>query len=60
MKKNLIVYGVLIVAFIVYNLFFKIENERNNTAVNILFASFIFGYLGIMAIKLLRKSKGKN
>lgn len=60
MKKHLTVYAVLILLFIGYNFFFEIEDERINTAVNIIFASILFGYIGYMAFVLLRKMGKKS
>ncbi|MGC4129003.1 MAG: hypothetical protein QM564_05445 [Bergeyella sp.] len=57
MKKHLTIYAVLIAVFIIYNLFFKIEDDRTNTAVNILFASVLFGYIGFMAFVLMKKMR---
>ena len=59
MKIHLIIYAILIVLFIVYNFFFRIEDDRINTAVNILFASVLFGYIAFMALVLIKKL-GKN
>jgi len=59
MKKHLTVYAVLIALFIIYNIFFKAEDVRTNTAINILFASVLFGYIGYMALVLIKKM-GKN
>ena len=55
MKKHLIIYAFLIVTYIIYNFFFKIGDDRTNTAINILFASVLFGYIAFMAIVLIRK-----
>ena len=38
MKKQLYIYLAMIVAFIVYNQFFQVPDERLNTLINILFA----------------------
>ncbi len=57
MKNHLIFYGILITAFILYNFFFEIRDPRTNTAVNILFAAVIFGYISYMAYVLLKKMK---
>ena len=57
MKSHLIFYAILIVTFILYNFFFEIKDPRTNTAVNILFAAVIFGYISYMAYVLLRKMK---
>lgn len=59
MKKHLTVYAVLIALFIIYNIFFKAEDVRTNTGINILFASVLFGYIGYMALVLIKKM-GKN
>lgn len=55
MKKHLTIYAILIVIFIMYNFFFQIEDPRINTAVNILFASILFGYIAFMAFVLFKK-----
>lgn len=60
MKKHLYIYAVLVILFIVYNLFFQIQDERTNTAVNILLGSIIFGYIAYMAVVLLKKMKSKK
>lgn len=57
MKNHLYLYAVLILLFIVYNQFFQIADERTNTAVNILFASVLFGYIAYMAYVLIQKMK---
>lgn len=62
MKKHLYIYGFLILLFVVYNLFFRVPEERTDAAINILGASIIFGYIAWMAFVLLKKmrnSKGK-
>jgi len=59
MKKHLAFYGILIILFIVYNLFFQVEDPKTNTAFSILFSSIIFGYIAYMAFVLLKKM-GKN
>ncbi len=57
MKKQLILYMILIMIFVVYNLFFQVSDERINTIINILFASFLFLYIGYIAFVILRKLK---
>ncbi|MDQ0780230.1 hypothetical protein [Chryseobacterium sp. W4I1] len=57
MKPHLIVFAVLITAFIAYNFFFQMEDDRTNTAVNIILASVLFGYIAFMAYALLKKMK---
>ncbi|UWX59163.1 hypothetical protein N0B40_12105 [Chryseobacterium oranimense] len=57
MKPHLIVFAVLIAIFIVYNFFFRIQDDRMNTIVNIALASILFGYISFMAYSLLKKMK---
>jgi len=57
MKPHLVIFGILIAGFIVYNLFLQSEDDRTNTAVNIIYASVLFGYISFMAYSLLRKMK---
>ncbi len=57
MKKQLYIYAVLIAIFILYNQFFQVEDEKTNTIINILFASFLFLYIGYFAFLALRKIK---
>lgn len=60
MKKHLTIYGILIAVFVVYNFFFKVEDERMNTVINIAFASVLFLYIAFMASVLLKKMKIKS
>lgn len=60
MKQHLIIYGLLILLFLVYNFFFRISNPRTDTAVNIIFASVIFGYIGFLALVVLRKLRKRR
>lgn len=60
MKKHLYVYGIMILAFIVYNQFFQIQDDRINTVINILFASFLFLYIGYVAFIALKKMKDSS
>ncbi|AZI22234.1 hypothetical protein EIH07_03820 [Chryseobacterium taklimakanense] len=60
MKKHLYIYGSMILLFIVYNQFFQIQDDRINTIVNILFASFLFLYIAFMAIIAIRKMKNSS
>lgn len=55
MKKYIYFYGLLVMLYIMYNLFFPMEDPKYHTLVNILFASFLFLYIGILAFILLRK-----
>ncbi|WP_370898853.1 hypothetical protein [Chryseobacterium gossypii] len=57
MKPQLIIFAILIAGFIVYNFFFRIEDDRINTVINILYASILFGYIAFMALSLLKKMK---
>ena len=57
MKKQLYIYLVLIMAFIVYNQFFQVQDERMNSLINILFASFLFLYIGYIAYVVLKRLK---
>ena len=60
MKKQLYIYSVLVVAFIVYNQFFQVRDERMNHLINILFASFLFLYIGYLAYLVLQNLKKKD
>lgn len=57
MKKQLYIYGTLVVAFILYNQFFQVADQRTNEIINILFASFLFLYIGYLAYLLLKRIK---
>ncbi|WP_312820616.1 hypothetical protein [Kaistella carnis] len=57
MKKQLYFYITMIVAFIVYNQFFQVQDEQMNAIINILFASFLFLYIGYIAYLVLKKLK---
>ena len=57
MKKQLYIYLFLIAAFIIYNQFFQVEDERTNSLINILFASFLFLYIGYIAYVVLKRLK---
>ena len=57
MKPYIYFYGILVAIYISYNLFFPLKDERAHTAFNILYAAFLFLYIGIMAFILLRKMK---
>ncbi|WP_027376478.1 hypothetical protein [Kaistella palustris] len=58
MKKQLYFYVLMIVLFVAYNQFFQVPDERLNSIINILFASFLFLYIGYMAYLVLKKMKG--
>lgn len=57
MKKQLYFYIAMIAAFIIYNQFFQIEDEKLNAIINILFASFLFLYIGYIAFIVLKRLK---
>mgnify|MGYP000042845806 CR=1 FL=1 len=57
MKRQIYIYAGIILMYIIYNQFFQVKDERTNTIINILFASFLFGYIAYMAIVVLRKMK---
>lgn len=60
MKKHLIIYGILVTLFIIYNAFFQVKDEVLNEILNIIFSSILFLYIAIMAWVLLKKiKKGK-
>ncbi len=55
MKKQLYIYAVLIAIFIFYNQFFRVDDDKTHTVINILFSSFLFLYIGYLAFVALRK-----
>ena len=57
MKKQLYFYMAMIIAFIAYNQFFQDQDERMNSIINILFASFLFLYIGYLAYLILKRLK---
>ncbi|WP_292009035.1 hypothetical protein [Chryseobacterium sp.] len=57
MKKQLIIFAILIAGFIIYNLFFPMEDDKFNTIFNIIYASILFGYISYMAYSLLKTMK---
>lgn len=57
MKKQLYIYIAMILAFLVYNQFFQVQDERLNSVINILFASFLFLYIGYIAYLVLKRLK---
>lgn len=57
MKRELYNYAGIILLYILYNQFFQVKDERTNNIINILFASFLFGYIAYMAFKVLRNMK---
>lgn len=59
MKTQLYYYIGIILMYILYNQFFQVQDEKTNAIINILFASFLFGYIAYMAFKVLRNMKNK-
>jgi len=57
MKKQLYIYMFLVVVFIAYNQFFEVHDERMHNLINILFASFLFLYIGYLAYFVLQRLK---
>ncbi|MBU4538608.1 MAG: hypothetical protein L6264_08220 [Weeksellaceae bacterium] len=57
MKKQLYFYIAMITAFVFYNQFFQVPDERMNSLINILFASFLFLYIGYIAYLVLKRLK---
>ncbi|AZI40638.1 MULTISPECIES: hypothetical protein [Epilithonimonas] len=60
MKKQLIIYGVLILAFVLYNFLEPVKNAKTDTLINILFASILFLYIAYIAYLVLRKMGKKD
>lgn len=60
MKKQLYIYLAMIIAFIAYNQFFQVPDERLNTLINILFSSFLFLYIGYVAYLVLKRLKNSG
>ena len=57
MKAQIYNYAGIILLYILYNQFFRVQDEKTNTIINILFASVLFGYMAYMAIVVLKKMK---
>ena len=57
MKKQLYIYVAMILAFIAYNQYFQVEDEQMNAIINILFASFLFLFIGYVAYVVLKRLK---
>ena len=46
MKAQIYNYAGIIILYILYNQsFFRVQDEKTNTIINILFASILFGYM---------------
>ncbi|MCT6764042.1 hypothetical protein RIT98_00640 [Riemerella anatipestifer] len=59
MKKQLYLYAILIIVFILYNTIFKVEDGRINTIINIVFTSVLFLYIAYIAWVILKKMKNR-
>ncbi|WP_449388411.1 hypothetical protein [Chryseobacterium lineare] len=57
MKIHLIIFGVLIAGFIIFNIFLQSGDDRTDTAINIIYASILFAYISFMALSLLKKMR---
>lgn len=57
MKHHIYFYGVLVLAYLGFNFFLHPEDDRLNTAINIVFASIIFLYISYMAFVLMKRMK---
>lgn len=60
MKKQLFLYAVLVLGFILYNAFFRSEDQRMDPLINILYTSLLFLYMGYMAFIDLRRMKQRK
>lgn len=60
MRIQLIIYILLILLFVIYNQFLRVEDAKLNAIINIIFASFLFLYMGYFAYTLLQKTKRKK
>ncbi|MDY3344571.1 hypothetical protein PG326_04830 [Riemerella anatipestifer] len=59
MKKQLYLYAILIIVFILYNTVLKVEDGRIDTIINIVFASVLFLYIAYIAWVILKKMKNR-
>lgn len=57
MNSRLIIFGILIAGFIIFNVFLQSDDDRTNTAINIIYASILFAYISFMAYSLIREMK---
>ena len=60
MKTQLYYYIGIIIMYVMYNQFFQVKDEKTNAIINILFASFLFGYIAFIAFKVLKNLKNKQ
>ena len=51
MKTQLYYYIGIIIMYVMYNQFFQVKDEKTNAIINILFASFLFGYIAYRLTK---------
>lgn len=56
MKKQLYIYIVLIILFVLYNTCKPVKDPRTDTIINILFASVLFLYIAYIAYLVLKKT----
>ncbi|AFR35749.1 hypothetical protein RIU07_07040 [Riemerella anatipestifer] len=59
MKKQLYLYAILIIVFILYNTVLKVEDGRIDTIINIVFTSVLFLYIAYIAWVILKKMKNR-
>lgn len=59
MKKQLCLYAILIIVFILYNTVLKVEDGRIDTIINIVFTSVLFLYIAYIAWVILKKMKNR-
>lgn len=55
MKIHLMIYGLLVMSFVVYNAFFQVQDALFHEVINIIFASILFLYIAIIAWKILKR-----
>ncbi|MBF5027014.1 hypothetical protein [Planobacterium oryzisoli] len=60
MKTPLILYGLLILGFIAYQLFFRHPEPRIHEAISILYTSVLFLYIGFLAYRVLKGLKKRQ
>lgn len=60
MKNQLYFYIAMILAFVAYNQFFQVQDEKINSVINILFSSFLFLYIGYVAYLVLKRMKNSG
>ncbi|GGG58099.1 hypothetical protein [Epilithonimonas arachidiradicis] len=60
MKKQLYIYAILIILFVLYNFLNPIEDKKTDTIINILFASVLFLYIAYIAYLVLKRIGNKE